>query len=73
MTGFLRLVIFFLIFLIVIRLLGAIKRIWFSSNETTGFIRHNKTPKPPQYTDVEEAEFREIPSDKKSESKENID
>ena len=73
MTGFLRLVIFFLLFLIVIKLLGVIKRLWFSSNENTGYVKQNRTPKPRQYNDVEEAEFREIPSDKKSESKENID
>ena len=72
MTGLLRIIIFFLLFLIVIRLIRAIKKFWFSSKKSANFVKRNDSPQKPQFKDIEEAEFREIPSDKKNETKENI-
>ena len=72
MTGFLRLILFFLIFLIIIRLVRVIKRIWFSSKETINFVKNQKKPDTEKFRDVEEADFTEIPTEKKNERSEKI-
>ena len=72
MTGFLRFVLFFLLFLIIIRLIRVLKRFWSSSKETANFMRNQKPPDTEKFQDVEEAEFREIPLEKKNENNEKI-
>ncbi|MGD8305934.1 MAG: hypothetical protein PVF17_04705 [Ignavibacteria bacterium] len=71
MTKILNIIIFFLLFLFIIRLIRVIKRLWFSSKNTTNFIRNDRPKKRQDFKDVEEAEYREIPSDKKNENGEN--
>jgi len=72
MIGFLRIVIFFLLFLIIIRLVKVLKRFWTSSKETANFMKNQKPPSTEKFQDVEEAEFREIPLEKKNENSEKI-
>lgn len=72
MTGFLRIVLFFLLFLIVIRLVRVLKKFWSSSKETAQFVRNQKKPDTEKFRDVEEADFTELPLEKKNERSEKI-
>jgi hypothetical protein len=66
MTGFLRVIIFFLVFLIAVRLFRVLKRFWSSSKETVNIMKNMKSEEKQNFRDIEEAEFREIPSEKKN-------
>ncbi len=68
MTGFIKVVIFFILFLLIIRVFRLISRYWSSSKKTIDDLRQNKKKKPDQFENVEDAKFREIDPDKKEKS-----
>ena len=68
MTGFIKVVIFFILFLLIIRGIRLISRYWSSSKKTIDDIRKNKKKKPDRFENVEDAKFREIDPDKKEKS-----
>ena len=55
-----RLVLYFILFLIVIRLARLIIRYWFSSKRTVDDLRQEHKSANQKFKDAEEAEFREI-------------
>ncbi len=68
MTGFIKVIIFFILFLLIIRLFRLISRYWSSSKKTIDDLRQNKKKKPDRFENVEDAKFREIDPDKKEKS-----
>jgi hypothetical protein len=48
-----------------------ISRILFSSKKTVNDINQPRSKKPKRFDDIEEADFREIPSENKKESENN--
>ena len=68
----LRIIIVFLLFLIAISLFRVLRRLWSSSKETVNFMKQQKTKNSSQFTNVEDAEFREIPPEEKNEDSEKI-
>ncbi len=68
MTGFIKVVIFFILFLLIIRVFRLISRYWSSSKKTIDDLRQNQKKKPNQFENVEDAKFREIDPDKKEKS-----
>ncbi|GEM_PF-1230758 len=71
MTGFFRVILFFILFLIIIKVVKMISRILFSSKKTVNDINQPRSKKPKRFDDIEEADFREIPSENKKESENN--
>ncbi len=68
MTGFIKVVIFFILFLLIIRVFRLISRYWSSSKKTIDDLRQNQKKKPDQFENVEDAKFREIDPNKKEKS-----
>ena len=71
MTGFFRVILFFILFLIVIKVVKMISRFLSSYKKTVNDINQRRSKKPQHFDDVEEADFREIPSENKKESENN--
>ena len=71
MTGFFRVILFLILFLIVIKVVKMISRFLFSSKKTVNNLNQQRSKKPQRFDDVEEADFREIPSENKNESEDN--
>jgi hypothetical protein len=65
MTGFIKVIIFFILFLLVIRFFRLISRYWSSSKKNIDDLRQNQKKEPDQFENVEDAKFREIDPDKK--------
>lgn len=65
MTGFIKVVIFFILFLLIIRVFRLISRYWSSSKKNIDDLRQNQKKNPDQFENVEDAKFREIDPDKK--------
>ncbi len=68
MTGFIKVVIFFILFLLIIRLFRLISRYWSSSKKTIDDLRQNQKKKSDRFENVEDAKFREIDPNKKEKS-----
>lgn len=68
MTGFIKVVIFFILFLIIIRLVRVISRYWSSSKRTFDVRRQSKKKNIDRYENAEDAKFREIDPDKNEKS-----
>ena len=66
MTGFLRFILFFVVFLLVLRLIRLISRYWSSSRKKNTDIHQQHTNSSQKFKDVEEADFKELPADKKN-------
>jgi hypothetical protein len=71
MTGFFRVILFLILFLIVIKVVKMISRFLFSSKKTVNDLNQQRSKKPQRFDDIEEADFREIPSENKKESEDN--
>ena len=71
MTGFFRVILFLILFLIVIKVFKMIARYLFSYKKTVDNINQQRSKKPQRFDDVEEADFKEIPSENKKESEDN--
>lgn len=64
MAGFLRFILFFVLFLLVLRLVRLISRYWSTSRKKFTDIHQQRTNSSQKFKDVEEADFKEIPTDK---------
>jgi len=71
MTGFFRVILFLILFLIVIKVFKMIARYLFSYKKTVDNINQQRSKKPQRFDDVEEADFKEIPSENKNEKENN--
>ncbi len=70
MTGFFRVILFLILFLIVIKVVKMISRFLFTSKRKVNNINQQRKESK-HFDDIEEADFREIPSDNKKESENN--
>ncbi len=70
MTGFFRVILFLILFLVVIKLVKMISRFLFTSKRKVNNINQQRKESK-HFDDIEEADFREIPSDNKKESENN--
>jgi hypothetical protein len=70
MTGFIRVILFLILFLIVIKVVKMISRFLFTSKRKVNNINQQRKESK-HFDDIEEADFREIPSDNKKESENN--
>jgi hypothetical protein len=71
MTGFFRVILFLILFLIVIKVVKMISRFLFSSKKTANDLNQQRSKKPQRFDDIEEADFKEIPSENKNEKENN--
>ncbi|MCH7965173.1 MAG: hypothetical protein IH950_00560 [Bacteroidetes bacterium] len=71
MTGFFRVILFLILFLIVIKVVKMIARYFLSHKKTVDNINQQRSKKPQRFDDVEEADFKEIPSENKKEKENN--
>jgi len=69
--GILRFILFFILFLIIIRLIRLIARYWSSSRGTIDDLRQSQMKRDRHFNNIEEAEFREIKTDDKTENDKN--
>ena len=67
MTGFFRVILFLILFLIVIKVVKMISRFLFTSKRKVNNINQQRKESK-HFDDIEEADFREIPSDNKKKS-----
>ena len=70
MTGFFRVILFLILFLIVIKVVKMISRFLFTSKRKVNNINQQRKEFK-HFDDIEEADFREIPSNNKKESENN--
>jgi len=70
MTGFFRVILFLILFLIVIKVVKMISRFLFTSKRKVNNINQQRKESK-HFNDIEEADFREIPSDNKKDSENN--
>jgi len=70
MTGFIRVILFLILFLIVIKVVKMISRFLFTSKRKVNNINQQRKESK-HFDDIEEADFREIPSDNNKESENN--
>ena len=68
MTGFFRFILFLLIFILVLRFIRFISRYWSTTKKTFKDIYQQKQNNSQRFKDVEEADFKEIPPDKKDDN-----
>ena len=71
MTGFFRVILFLILFLIVIKVVKLIARYLFSYKKTVDNINQQRSKKPQRFDDIEEADFKEIDFDNEKESEDN--
>ena len=71
MTGFLKIILFFILFMIIIKFVRLISRYRSSSKQTIDDLKNQQREDAKQFEDVEDAEFREIDFDNEKESKDN--
>ena len=71
MMGILKIILFFILFLIIIRMVRLISRYWSSSKQTIDDLKNRQREEAKHFEDVEDAEFREIDSENKKESEDN--
>ncbi len=67
----LKIILFFILFLIIIRFVRLISRYWSSSKQTIDDLKNRQREESKHFDDVEEADFREIPAENKNESEDN--
>ncbi len=70
MKGFFTVILFLILFLIVIKVVKMISRFLFTSKRKVNNINQQRKESK-HFDDIEEADFREIPSDNKKESENN--
>jgi Na+-transporting methylmalonyl-CoA/oxaloacetate decarboxylase gamma subunit len=63
MTGFIRVILFFLLFLLVMKIVRAISKFFSSSKPGVDDLHRKQHSEKKQFDDVEDAEFKEITSD----------
>jgi nitrogen fixation-related uncharacterized protein len=71
MMGFLKIILFFILFMIIIKFVRLISRYWSSSKQTIDDLKNKQREESIHFDDVEEADFREIDFDNEKESEDN--
>ncbi len=71
MTGFIKIILFFIFFMIIIRLVRLISRYRSSNKQTIDDLKNKQREESIQFDDVEEADFKEIDFDNEKESEDN--
>ena len=69
--GFLKIILFFILFMIIIKFVRLISRYWSSSKQTIDDLKNKQREESIHFDDVEEADFREIDFDNEKESEDN--
>ncbi len=72
MTGFIKIILFFIFFMIIIRLVRLISRYRSSKKQTIDDLKNQQREESIQFDDVEEADFKEINFDNEKESEDNL-
>ena len=71
MIGFLKVVFILILFLFIVKLVKLISKYRSSSKQTIDDLANQQGKEAKQFGDVEDAEYREIPPEKKNESENN--
>ncbi len=71
MTGFIKIILFFIFFMIIIKLVRLISRYRSSSKQTIDDLKNKQREESIHFEDVEEADFKEIDFDNEKESEDN--
>ena len=71
MTGFLKIILFFILFMIIIKFVRLISRYRSSTKQTIDDLKNKQREESIHFDDVEEADFKEIDFDNEKESKDN--
>jgi nitrogen fixation-related uncharacterized protein len=71
MMGFLKIILFFILFMIIIKFVRLISRYWSSSKQTIDDLKNQQQEESIHFDDVEEADFREIDFNNEKESEDN--
>lgn len=72
MTGFIKILLFFILFMVIIRLVKLISRFRSSTKQTIDDLKNQQREESIQFDDVEEADFKEIDFDNEKESEDNL-
>ena len=72
MTGFIKILLFFILFMVIIRLVKLISRFRSSNKQTIDDLKNQQGEESIQFDDVEEADFKEIDFDNEKESEDNL-
>jgi flagellar biosynthesis/type III secretory pathway M-ring protein FliF/YscJ len=71
MMGFLKIILFFILFMIIIKFVRLISRFRSSTKQTIDDLKNKQREESIHFDDVEEADFREIDFDNEKESEDN--
>ena len=71
MMGFLKIILFFILFMIIIKFVRLISRFRSSTKQTIDDLKNKQREESLHFDDVEEADFREIDFDNEKESEDN--
>ena len=71
MTGFIKIILFFILFMIIIKFVRLISRYRSSTKQTIDDLKNKQREESIHFEDVEEADFKEIDFDNEKESKDN--
>ena len=72
MTGFIKIILFFILFMIIIKFVRLISRYRSSKKQTIDDLKNQQREESIQFDDVEEADFKEINFDNEKESEDNL-
>ena len=71
MTGFIKIILFFILFMIIIKFVRLISRYRSSTKQTIDDLKNKQREESIHFEDVEEADFKEIDFDNEKESEDN--
>ena len=72
MTGFIKIILLFILVMIIIRLVRLVSRFRSSNKQTIDDLKNQQREESIQFDDVEEADFKEINFDNEKESEDNL-
>ena len=72
MTGLIKILLFFILFMVIIRLVKLISRFRSSNKQTIDDLKNQQREESIQFDDVEEADYKEIDFDNEKESEDNL-
>ncbi len=72
MTGFIKIILLFILVMIIIRLVRLVSRFRSSNKQTIDDLKNQQREESIQFDEVEEADFKEINFDNEKESEDNL-
>ncbi len=72
MTGFIKIILLFILVMIIIRLVRLVSRFRSSNKQTIDDLKNQQREESIQFDDVEEADYKEIDFDNEKESEDNL-